>query len=181
MASILKLKRWLLVAPVIAASLFVPLLVNTRIASALTPGCYALSQGEYLPANCTDNSQAVGVEQGFCYVAAAGNGIGEFVQYDCNTLTSTGGGGNNSPETNINEDGQKIYDRLRDAINFLSAIAGIIVVGSIVWGAIQYTTAGSDPQKVSAAKNRIFNAVIALMAYIFIFSFLQWLVPGGIF
>lgn len=66
------------------------------------------------------------------------------------------------------------------AIKFLSAGVGIIVTIMIIVAGIQYTTAGSDPQKVSAAKGKITNAVIALVTYIFLFALLQWLWPGGI-
>ena len=78
-------------------------------------------------------------------------------------------------------DSQKIYDRLTQLINFLSAIVGIVVVGSIILAGIQYSSASADPQKISAAKDRIRNAVIALVAYLFIFAFLTYLVPGGLF
>jgi hypothetical protein len=74
-----------------------------------------------------------------------------------------------------------VYYWLETAINFFSAIVGIVVVISIIIGGVQYSTAGSDPKKVAEAKGRIFNALIALLAFIFLYSFLQWLVPGGIF
>ena len=67
------------------------------------------------------------------------------------------------------------------AINFLAIGFGIIVTIMVVIGGLQYITAGSDPQKVAAAKNRIFNAILALVAFAFMYVILQWLVPGGIF
>jgi hypothetical protein len=65
-------------------------------------------------------------------------------------------------------------------IDFLSAGAGIVIVGSIIFGGIQYAWAGNNPNEISSAKNRIRNALIALAAFFFIFAFLQWLVPGGL-
>ncbi len=65
-------------------------------------------------------------------------------------------------------------------INLLSALVGVVVVGSIIYGGIQYSTAGSDPQKVSAAKSRIRNAIIALTFFLFSYSILNYLVPGGV-
>lgn len=65
-------------------------------------------------------------------------------------------------------------------INLLAAAAGIAVVISIVMGAIQYSSAGGDPGKVSAARDRIRNAIIALLAFLFLYAFLNWLLPGGI-
>lgn len=81
----------------------------------------------------------------------------------------------------LNESNCKILSRLLDFINILSALVGVIVVIMIIYGGIQYSTAGSDPQKVKEAKSKIFNALIAMFAYIFMYSFLQWIVPGGIF
>ncbi len=71
--------------------------------------------------------------------------------------------------------------RLTEIVNFLAALVGITVVGSIVYGGILYSSAADNPQKLQAAKDRIRNAIIALIAFIFLFSFLQWLVPGGLF
>lgn len=65
-------------------------------------------------------------------------------------------------------------------INVLSGMAGIVIVGAIVVGGMQYSSAGSDPQKVSAAKNRIRNAVIALLFFLFGYGILNFLIPGGL-
>jgi hypothetical protein len=84
---------------------------------------------------------------------------------------------------NVGNAGEKcsITDRLSNIANILSAGVGVIIVIMIIVGGIQYTTAGSDPQKVAAAKSKIMNAIIALIAFFFLFAFLQWVVPGGIF
>jgi hypothetical protein len=73
-----------------------------------------------------------------------------------------------------------ILDYLVLFINVLSGLVGIAVVGSIIYGGIQYGSAGSDPQKVSAAKDRIRNAIIALLFFIFMYGFLNYLIPGGV-
>ncbi len=73
-----------------------------------------------------------------------------------------------------------ILDYLVIVINVLSAIVGIVIVIMIIIGGIQYSSSGDNPQAISGAKNRIFNAVIALAIYIFSYSFLQWIVPGGV-
>jgi hypothetical protein len=78
-------------------------------------------------------------------------------------------------------DSEKIYDWLKTGINFLSMIVGVVVVMMIIIGGIQYSSANGDPKKIAAAKSRVYNALLALVAYLFIFSFLQWLIPGGIF
>lgn len=66
-------------------------------------------------------------------------------------------------------------------INVLSSIVGIVIVIMIIIGGIQYSTAADNPQAAVEAKKRIANAILALLLFIFMFSFLQWVVPGGIF
>ena len=65
-------------------------------------------------------------------------------------------------------------------VAFLSAAVGIIVVLSIVFAAIQYSSAGGDPQKVAQARGRIVKSVVAFLAYLVLWAFLQWAIPGGI-
>ena len=65
-------------------------------------------------------------------------------------------------------------------IKLLTGLVGVMVTVSVVVGGIQYSSAGGDPGKVAAAKKRIYNSIIALVAYLFMFAFLQWLLPGGI-
>lgn len=67
------------------------------------------------------------------------------------------------------------------AINILSAVVGVVVVGVIVFAGIQYSSSAGDPNRVAAAKGRIINAIIALVAFMFLYVALQWLIPGGLF
>lgn len=64
-------------------------------------------------------------------------------------------------------------------LNFMGSIVGLIVTISIVAAGIQYSSAANDPNKIAAARSRITNAVIALVAFLFLYGLLQWLVPGG--
>lgn len=83
---------------------------------------------------------------------------------------------NNSPEACV------IFDKyLIPIMNLLIGAVGIIVAIMIIAGGIQYSASGGDPQAVNAAKSRIMNAIFALLAFAFLWSFLQWIVPGGIF
>ena len=66
-------------------------------------------------------------------------------------------------------------------INVLSAGIGVMIIGAIIFGGIRYSAAGDNAQATAAARQHIINALIALVAFIFMFAFLQWLVPGGIF
>lgn len=65
-------------------------------------------------------------------------------------------------------------------IQFLSALVGVAVVGSIIIGGIQYSSSGGDPQKAAAAKNRIRDAIIALVTFIALYALLNFLIPGGL-
>lgn len=62
----------------------------------------------------------------------------------------------------------------------LSGIVGIVIVIMIIFGGIQYSMATDDPQKIQAARTKITNALLALLVFLFMFAFLQWLVPGGV-
>ncbi len=70
---------------------------------------------------------------------------------------------------------------LNNIVNFLSAAVGIVIIAVIIIGGIQYSLAGDNPTATGAAKKRIANGLVALMAFIFTWAFLQWLIPGGIF
>ena len=65
-------------------------------------------------------------------------------------------------------------------IKFLSAGVGVVVTLMIIVAGIQYSSAGSDPQKVAASKRKITNAITALILYLLLFAILNWLVPGGL-
>ena len=67
------------------------------------------------------------------------------------------------------------------AIQMLTIAFGLIAVISLVMGGIQYSASGGDPQKVTEAKKRISLTLMAIAAYAFAFSFIQFLVPGGVF
>jgi hypothetical protein len=66
-------------------------------------------------------------------------------------------------------------------VNLLSIAFGFIAVISIILGGIQYSTSGGNPQQASKAKQRITQTVIAILAYLFLYAFLQFIVPGGAF
>lgn len=73
-----------------------------------------------------------------------------------------------------------INSYVNPAIKTLAALVGIGVTISIIVGGIQYSSAGGDPSKVAAAKRRIMKAIVALVAFIFLYAFLNFIIPGGI-
>lgn len=66
-------------------------------------------------------------------------------------------------------------------VTLLTVLIGVIAVISLILAAIQYSAAGDDPGAVSKAKDRIFQTVVGLLGYLFLFAFLNFLVPGGLF
>jgi hypothetical protein len=73
-----------------------------------------------------------------------------------------------------------IIKNIRLIVNFLSAGVGVVITGSIIIGGIQYAVAGNNPNAVSAAKKRIQDTLIALVAFFFIYALLNFLIPGGL-
>lgn len=66
-------------------------------------------------------------------------------------------------------------------IYLLSGLVGVLAVISIIMAGIQYASSADDPGVVTKAKQRMFNTVIGLVAYIFLYAFFDYLVPGGFF
>lgn len=66
-------------------------------------------------------------------------------------------------------------------IRFLSNGAGLVMIGSIVWAGIQYTTSRGDPAATAKAVERIRNTLIALGIFLFSYAILNWLLPTGFF
>ncbi|MFZ2125112.1 MAG: hypothetical protein WA087_04000 [Candidatus Saccharimonadales bacterium] len=73
-----------------------------------------------------------------------------------------------------------IDDILKLVINILSAGIGIVAVGGIIYGSIMYSTAGGSMDQTKQAKKIIFNVVIGIAAYAIAYSFLNYLIPGGL-
>lgn len=70
---------------------------------------------------------------------------------------------------------------INPTIDIMTAVFGLIAVISLIVGGIQYSASAGDPQKVTAAKKRIFMTITALVAYAFLYGFVQFLIPGGLF
>lgn len=70
-----------------------------------------------------------------------------------------------------------IYDYLRAIIIFLGGAVGLAVVVTIIVAGIQYSASNGNPQNIAKAKDRIINAVIGLVLYLFLAAMLRYLVP----
>ena len=73
-----------------------------------------------------------------------------------------------------------IYGILAIVIKILTFGIGILATLGLVISGIQYATAREREDQVRAARKRIANIVIGLIAYAVMFAVLSWLIPGGI-
>jgi hypothetical protein len=74
-----------------------------------------------------------------------------------------------------------LWSLLLTAINILTAGIGIAAVAGVVYGSIMYASAGGSPDQVKKARGIIVNVVIGIVAYALMYSFLNFIIPGGIF
>jgi hypothetical protein len=97
------------------------------------------------------------------------------------TVVDKGAGaqGEHCSDGSSNCDLIKLY--VNPLIRVLTITVGLVIAASLIMGGIQYTTSSGDPQKTGAAKTRIQNTLMAFFLYAFMYAFLNFLVPGGIF
>jgi hypothetical protein len=66
-------------------------------------------------------------------------------------------------------------------INLLGVLIVIGASAMIVFAGIEYIAAADNPERVKKAKQKITNVIIGIVAFFFLYAFLQWLIPGGAF
>lgn len=72
-----------------------------------------------------------------------------------------------------------IWGLLLLVINILTAGVGVAAVGGIVYGSILYTTAAGSAEQTKKAITIIKDVVLGLLAYMLMYSILNFIVPGG--
>lgn len=126
------------------------------------------------PVNCPSGETDIA---GAC-AQALKTGDSNTAQYHC-------GGGDDEVDTSIDfgctGKGTALTDALFAIIRFLSIGVGLVIVASMIWAGIQYTTSHDDPAAVGKAKERVMNNIIALLVYIFAYAILNYLIPKGFF
>lgn len=70
-----------------------------------------------------------------------------------------------------------IYTYLRGIILFMGGAIGLAVVITIIISGIQYSSSAGNPANITKAKERLMNAVIGLVLYLFLAAILRYLVP----
>ena len=65
---------------------------------------------------------------------------------------------------------------VKDAVNVILWVVGILSVIMLVWGGIKYTTSAGDTNKVTSAKNTIIYAVIGLIIAILAYAIVNFVI-----
>ncbi len=207
----LKLLRSRFVTPVAGFLVFfgslAVLMMNPASAFAAPPGCYNFTTGGgFAQTACQtiDQTAAVAATPGACFLSQTfGATTTPLTLTPCTDITlapapppTPPAGGAGTPTgsgsiANLNTDDCNKADLtsnncaiikwLLTLVNAMSAIVGVVVVISLIVAGIQYSSAGDDPSKISAAKDRIVKGIIAMGVFLFMFAFLQYIIPGGLF
>lgn len=74
-----------------------------------------------------------------------------------------------------------VWKLLIQALHIMTAGVGILAVGGIVYGSILYAGAADKVEQTKKAIGIILNVVLGLVAYLAMYLFLNFLIPGGIF
>lgn len=93
------------------------------------------------------------------------------------TFAATCGGVEISVAVDCGSASNPIYGYLKGIIIFIGGAIGLAVVISIIVAGIQYSASNGNPQNIAKAKERIINAVIGLVLYLFLAALLRYLVP----
>lgn len=67
---------------------------------------------------------------------------------------------------------------------FVNLFAAVVLVGAaamMTYAGVQYAAAADNPERLKAAKKLISDIIVGILAFFFLYAFMQWLIPGGIF
>ncbi len=67
------------------------------------------------------------------------------------------------------------------ALNILTTLVAVAALAGLIWGAIQYTSAGGNVEQTKKAMATITNVIIGILAYGLMYAFLNFIIPGGVF
>ena len=65
---------------------------------------------------------------------------------------------------------------VKNVVNIILWVVGILSVIMMVWGGIKYTTSAGDSNKVTSAKNTIIYAVIGLIVSIMAYAIVNFVI-----
>lgn len=119
----------------------------------------------------------------FAFVAVLTTPVPVSAQLNCEEGSTTVGC-EDIASTECGPDEDNSCDLTRKYINpiitLLSILVGLAVTVGIILGGIAISTAGGDPNKLAAGKQKIFASVVALIFFGLLWAFLNWILPGGL-
>lgn len=74
-----------------------------------------------------------------------------------------------------------LWQLLLMAINILTGGIVIASIGGVIYGAVLYSSAGGNSENIKKAKTIFMNIIIGIIMYVAMYSFLNYLIPGGVF
>ena len=74
--------------------------------------------------------------------------------------------------------GEAIISILNLVVNVMTIGVGILGVMGITIVGIQYLTAGGSEERTRKAKRRMFEIIVGIVAYVIVYSLLNWLIPN---
>ena len=183
-----------LVVTLLMVASFGIVLQGSAAAAAIPAGCPGSDQGgpgtydcSSIPLGCpgsTQQSPAANTPTNcpFAAPAAVPTAVTTQPASDARYHCGTGDGAvSTSIDLGCRGQGNPILDMMFAIIRLLSNGVGLVIIGSIIVGGIQYTMSAGDPQKTAQAIGRIRSTIIALGLYIFAYPLLNYLLPAGFF
>ena len=84
---------------------------------------------------------------------------------------------------NVQDDGQGcgVFKILNLVLDIFTGAVGIVAVVGISIAGVQYLTSRGNEQEAAKAKRRLFEIIIGIVAFVLIYSGINWLLPGGKF
>lgn len=82
---------------------------------------------------------------------------------------------NGSNKGFCNNQSASVYTVIKNLINILITIGGIVAVVMIVVGGITYTTSAGDSTQIKRAKDTIVYAIVGLVVAIMAFAIVNWI------
>jgi|GEM_PF-2677543 len=80
-----------------------------------------------------------------------------------------------SPDTSGMKIGEVVTKVAVAIIELLTRLAGLVAVGFVLYGSIQYITSQGEPEGLNSAKSTIINALIGFVLVVFAVSIIQFL------
>lgn len=71
--------------------------------------------------------------------------------------------------------GDSVWTLLRNVINILLTIIGIVAVILIIVGAIRITTSNGDPKMVNSGRDTIIYSIVGLVVAMMAFAIVNWI------